>query len=138
MNWIREWCETNKLDYDIWMSIIETVYDLILTWMQLGIKIPIDDIEPLSKILKNNKNEGMEEVKKIKQCLYEGFRLNSLSWNSRMNCYITTNKHNAVNEPNIGKTLITNNINYRNNSFTLGDYKSVLDGFVILDNHFMY
>ena len=50
----------------------------------------------LNEILQNNLEEGVVEIKKIKQCIYEGYRLNLYVWNEPTKSYISVVNHNAV------------------------------------------
>jgi HrpA-like RNA helicase len=140
-NWIREWCEEKGMVYDSWLTVIEMVYELTFTLMQLGFKIDMAS-EPLIDTFDQDLDGAMDEVLKIKKCIYEGFRLNTASWNSRLMSYVTNFKHSKLvlsheldDEP---MNIITEQILYRKNNFTSGDLISILDNFIILDNHFMY
>ena len=140
-NWIREWCEKKKMDYEGWLAVIEMVYELAFGLMTLGIKVDMAT-EPLLEMLENDLEGGRTEIRNIKCCIYEGFRLNSATWNSRLESYVTNFKHSRISlshplddQP---MNILTNAVYYRNSAFSSGEYISVLDNYVVLDNRYMY
>jgi HrpA-like RNA helicase len=44
----------------------------------------------LVNLLRRNFAEGMEEIRKIKKCLYEGYRMNLCTWNEKVNGYVNS------------------------------------------------
>ena len=42
----------------------------------------------LLHIIRNNRADGMEEIKKIKQCIYEGYKLNMATWDKKVRSYV--------------------------------------------------
>ena len=112
------------------------------------------DVNPgkynLVKSLKRNINEGLDEIKKIKQCIYEGYRMNVAIWHEQRNSYVNIINNNEVEpmsklvlpfKPNSDKPKI---IAYSNVVFSkkkLGfkfytDDVSILDNFVDVDFDF--
>lgn len=143
--WIREWCEGMGMNYDVWISVIETVYELVFQFMELGLKVDTA-VPPLLDSLDAKSSVASDEIRCIKNSLYEGYRLNTASWNEHAQSYITTFKHQKITpaKPLAPKpmNIMSNQIVYRGMggmmSFFTGDFVSTLDDYVALDNHFMY
>ena len=112
----------------------------------------------LINIFKKNKNDGIEEIKKIKYCIYEGYKLNIATYNSKINSYITDHKKIpiTISSPIIGnlpikdenikqdkpKKIIFSGIALSQNMFKPGMYLfknsdaiSVIDGFTVIDEN---
>lgn len=141
-SWIKEWCTDMNMNYDSWVMIIEYVYELTFQFMELGIKVDMNSI-PLIDILEADRESG--EIAAIKNCLYEGYRLNTASWNSFIQGYVTTFKHAKIaTAAPIGRAtnIMCNEIIYRNMSgqmsYVTSDFVCILDDHITLDNHFMY
>lgn len=141
--WIREWCENMSMNYESWLSVIENVYELTFGLMELGIRVDMTGV-PLIDTLESDPKTAVTEIRLIKNCLYEGYRLNTASWNDFMQSYVAHFKHSKIEMQVPGNpiNIMTNQIVYRSMAgrmvFTAGDYVSVLDEHVVLDNHFMY
>ena len=50
----------------------------------------------LKKVFHRNIYQGIQDIKKIKQCIYEGFRLNVATWNNERSSYIMNNNKQKV------------------------------------------
>lgn len=96
---IEEWCSLNKVKYNSMLNIIrikdEIIYDMIYK-MNLN---PYLNNNNLLSLLNNkvsyNNNEFLDEIKKIKYCLYEGLKLNICIYDTEKQQYI--NKDTGIN-----------------------------------------
>ncbi len=90
---IKKWCEENEIIYDGLLNVIATRDQLIENILTVGInpyKNSLDipkNMYNLNKIVLNSLSEGIDEIKKIKSCLYEGYKCNVLV--NRKNNYIS-------------------------------------------------
>lgn len=146
-NWIKEWCETVGIGYLNAMHIIERVYSLTFELMQLGLRVDMDGIPLLDALETGKKHEPLEEIVAIKNCIYEGFRLNVCTWNDVLSSYVCNYKHAKVacrDKFPEGPPLhiITNTVIYSLNmgrmNFSVGKFVSQLDEHIMVDPHFMY
>lgn len=100
---IGEWCEENKFDVDAIFRIVAARDEIIGDMLNVGLNpfyngygLPRGKYN-LVKILNDNLAEGMEEVRKLKKCIYEGYRLNLYVWNDGIKSYVSMAHHNTVN-----------------------------------------
>lgn len=96
------WAEKNSFNHDVLIGIIaardEVIGDLLTIGMNPfynGLNLPRGGYN-LVKILSDNMSEGMDEIRKIKQCIYEGFRFNLHIWNEVSKTYVSQYGHNPV------------------------------------------
>lgn len=158
---LTKWCDSNNLNIRVLMLIIKNRDELIMNCINAGINpfyngYGIEDTKyNLSSILVKNLSEGMDEVTKIKKCLYEGYRLNIYLWNNVSKTYISHINKNPIKLSNsitngiktddswdCPQKIIVGNVVLRQNpkditmyEFT-GNEVSVLDGFVDIDLSF--
>ncbi len=169
VNKIYEWAELNKFNPDVLLNIIQTRDELITDLLNVGMNPFYNGYgKPrgqynLTDILQNNLAEGMEEVRKIKKCIYEGYRMNLYIWNEPAKAYVSHLNHNAVTldskilkgvgrpdyekHPDIQQTkpqkIIVSGVALRQSSTNKGMYEfigadiSVMDGFVEVDMDFL-
>lgn len=157
---IKQWCEENNIIYDGLLKVIATRDQLIENILTLGINPYKNSLEltknsyNLNKILLNSLSEGIDEIKKIKGCLYEGYKCNILV--NRKNSYLSL-LHNVsvkVKSPLImelnGKdaeqtkpmTIIVDSYSLSQKfgssqfEFVADGYVSVLDNFIDVDESF--
>jgi HrpA-like RNA helicase len=90
---IKKWCSDNGIIYDGLLNVIATRDQLIENILTAGINpyknslgLPKNSYN-LNKIVLNSLAEGIEEIKKIKESLYEGFKCNLLI--NRKNTYFS-------------------------------------------------
>lgn len=156
INYIQKWCDDNRVHYDGLIDVIHARDEMIESfisigvnpyWNGLGLKIGTYN---LNKIIKDNLEEGIEEIKKIKRCILDGFRLNLATWNKYTNNYemmhrpakisvrsSLVNKINAEQErPQIialSGLLVAADFDNVTYSYQATGCVSVLDGFVDVD-----
>jgi len=161
-----DWCEKNHFDLDALLKIAAARDEIIADLLNIGLNpfyngygLPRGKYN-LIKILRTNLDEGMEEVRKIKKCIYEGYRLNLYVWNEGAKSYISNVHHNGVSleskivkgfggssDPDIKQSrpqkIIVSAVTLRAGQNTDGMYEfagadvSVLDGFVDVDENFI-
>ncbi len=113
----------------------------------------------LNKILITNISEGMTEIKKIKQCIFEGYRMELYIWSEGVNSYISVSRHNSVNIDSkliknlsvddsdvkqnrplaiiVGITILSQSLTSPGMYDFNGSLISILDGFVDFDINFI-
>ena len=92
---VKEWCEENGFKYKNLLNISSIRLELINSFYSvLGLDPYYNGLNirnySLIKIF-NNFLTGMEEVLKIKKCIYEGFRMNCAKWDTNKKCYMLNN-----------------------------------------------
>ena len=158
---LMNWCIENGMDYASMMKMVRTRDDIIdymlvnnLNPYYNGLMLPTNTYN-LLKIIRQNAREGMDEIRKIKRCIYAGYRLNLAVWyepnrtyvmhhrsqNVRINSdlvkYIRpANDETSIMPANIliGSLLIRKE--QRGDLYVLeGSVISIMDGFVDVDYH---
>ena len=92
---VKEWCEENGFKYKNLLAISSIRLELINSFYSvLGLDPYYNGLNirnySLIKIF-DNFLTGMEEVLKIKKCIYEGFRMNCAKWDINKKCYMLNN-----------------------------------------------
>ena len=99
---VEQWCLDNKLQYEGLNSvtdrrneIIESLISMGLNpyWNGLGLK---KGTYNLLTMFRENLEEFMAEVKKIKLCIVDGFRFNLLIWDNSTKKYISHHRNMPV------------------------------------------
>jgi hypothetical protein len=99
---INKWCDEQKIDTDIMLKIVTARDELMGDLLNIGMNPFYNGLGiqrgkyNLINILRNNLQEGIEEIQKIKKCIYEGYRLNLYIWDVNYKKYISPITHNAV------------------------------------------
>jgi len=109
---IKDFCELNKVNYLSLMNFIELRDDVIKDFLFnmnmnpfANSHINLDDLLNSYKTNENLFEESIEEIMKIKKCIYEGYKLNIATYNSEKNKYISD--YNGY-ELNINSYLVKN------------------------------
>lgn len=101
---IKQWCRDNGLSYKGLMNIIISRDNIIATMIQsIGIDPFHGDSPPLRDLLKKNPEAGINYIKKIKHCIYEGYRLNTATWNIFRYVHDATNLNLVIDSPVIAE-----------------------------------
>jgi len=96
---IKEWCSERGILYPGWISMISNRNNILDNLISVGINVHYNTagIHPskynLKQILSTNLNEGLEEVKKIKEAIYNGYYSNLCEWNEIKKTYILLAKN---------------------------------------------
>jgi HrpA-like RNA helicase len=96
---VKKWCEDNKIEYDYLLNITAVRNEIIENFISLGLNPYYNGmgIEKgsygLLNILKNNLDEGLSEIKKIKKCVLDGYRFNLTIWDDESKQYMLKHKN---------------------------------------------
>jgi HrpA-like RNA helicase len=161
---LPKWAEKNGFDYDVLAKIASARDEMIVDLLNIGLNpfynglgLPRGTYN-LVDILRNDLGEGLEEIRKIKKSIYEGYRFN-LYINDGTG-YISKYGHNTVtldsklikpikptDMPDVQqirpKYIVVSNTMIQVSSVTPGMYEfaggdiSVLDGYVDVDEEFL-
>ena len=167
INKIKEYCEKNQVNYNGIMSFIENRDEIIRDFLfNMNMNPYANDHINLYDLLNSysgNQNlfeESIEEIIKIKQCIYEGYKLNVATYNSEKNTYISnfngyeidTNSYLIKNLPSLknGKHFTENKPKYilydlltikqnfdSDYTFAVSNCISVLSGYINIDFSFI-
>ncbi len=161
---IKKWCEDNELKYDGLLSVMQKRDSILENLITIGMNpyynsLGLKNTEyNLNNIIKKSLEDGIEEIKKIKMCLYEGFKCNILGF--KRNKYISLYKNIPVKvksqlikeinpesndiHPAIANYILVDSylISQKRSSaqfeFIAEGYVSVLDGYVTVDDRFYF
>jgi HrpA-like RNA helicase len=160
---LEEWCNENGFKIKGFFRIAELRDEIFSSLLTMGLNPWYNSLNlsrgsyNLVSILKKNLSDGMEEIKKIKNSIYEGYRFNLLIWNNtskeyiRYNIKIPIKVNSSLITPLYGdsikqnrpKNIIIKSVFLKEKSFSKGVYEfsgdivSVLDGFVNIDYDFL-
>ena len=145
MKRILKWCEDNSIDYNEFMYAINERDDIIedmkaiigLEPLYNGLDM-IPSSYSLSNMLKSDVDLGIEEIIKMKKCIYEGYKLNLAVYLSEHNIYTSYYRGFKIDKPE-KLTGTPRFFIYHNLMFTSITKKtssrdfSVMDNFVTID-----
>ena len=160
---LESWCEDNGFKLKGFFRVVELRDEIFTSLLTSGLNPWYNSLQlprgsyNLVSILKQNFNDGMDEIKKIKMSIYEGYRFNLLVWNSTSKEYIRhTIKvpikiNSTLIKPLYGdsikqdrpKNIIVKGVLLKEKAFSQGAYEftgdviSVMDGFVNIDYDFL-
>jgi HrpA-like RNA helicase len=106
---IEEWCVEHQIEYSGLVMVTTVRNELIASIISMGLNPYYNgmNLEPgvynLLNILKNNLEDGVVEIKKIKKCIFDGYRLNMVIWDD-------TSKKYILHHRNIPVQIIRNNL----------------------------
>jgi len=154
---MEAWCDIRGVDYQTMVSAIDLRDEVLNTLAAIGFNPYANAANSLTHVVDCYQNcsrdELLECVCRIKQCIFEGYKLNMAEWNPKIKAYITRQTHTFLQFFNplfIGKRdidkygdgnprfIIFDQITLKLNQNT-GVYSpevggiSVLDGFVSVD-----
>jgi HrpA-like RNA helicase len=160
---VEKYCLENNFDMDTLLLIInqrdEMISDLLNVGMNPfynGLSLPRGKYN-LVNILQNNIQDGIDEIRKIKNCIYEGYRMNLYIWNEGSKSYVSPINHTPITleskilspltlDKNIKQSrpqkIIVSSVILRESNNESGIYEfigseiSSLDGYVDLDVDF--
>lgn len=145
---VEDWCVEVGINYDTALKIIERVYSMTFELMELGLRVFIGGIPLLATLESGKKEDVLQEIRALKKCIMEGYRLNQCIWNESLQNYVTINKHARVSTMQKFKegpplNVICNSILYMRSmtgrmEFSMGSMICQLDDHIISDPHFMY
>lgn len=155
--YVKEWCEEHFVSFKSLLEVVQFRDDLINeTIFSIGLNPYINANIDLTKLLMYTDDQKLLdsiEIKKIKKCIYEGYKLNVATLTD--NRYISDRTHVPIkvksyltNEKLLitdtkqtkPKKILYNNLILSGSSefeFSIADGICVLDGFVHIDNTFI-
>lgn len=100
---IEKWCSDNNLEYS-GLILVSKVRDEILSTIisagfnpyYNGLGLPKEKYSLLN-IVRNNLKEGVSEIKKLKKCFIDSYRLNLIIWDNNSKSYILKHKNIPIN-----------------------------------------
>jgi HrpA-like RNA helicase len=161
---LPKWAEQNGFNYDVLVKIISSRDEMIVDLLNIGLNPFYNGLEltrgtyNLVNILRKDLTEGLEEIRKIKKSIYEGYRFNLLKYDEEAKAYIAKYGHNKVNlsskllkpikldddiQQSRPRFIIVSSVMLQSSSNNPGMYEfnggdiSVLDGFVDVDEEFI-
>ena len=167
MDKIKEYCEKNQVNYNGIMTFIENRDEIIRDFLfNMNMNPYANDHINLYDLLNSyssNQNlfeESIEEIIKIKQCIYEGYKLNVATYDSESNTYISnfngyeidTNSYLVKNFPSLNngkqfidrkpKYILYDSLTIKQNfnsdyTFSVSNCITVLSGYVNIDFSFI-
>jgi len=162
INHMDKWCESNNINYFNMMKIINLRDEIITNMIDIGLNPYYNGLGlkrgtyNLVNILHQNLEDGIEEIKKIKMCILDGFRFNLVVWNDIIKGYelaykrlpiIVTSSLVKPFEENQKhpQQVIVSDIELSTRRSDSNIYKlmakksvSILDGFIDVDMKFLY
>ena len=99
MDSINNWCKENKIKFDTLVKVSSLRDEIIVNLLTSGLNPYYNSLHldkgdyNLVNCLRRNKVEGMDEIIKIKQSIYEGYRMNLARWNPKTHSYHSVHKH---------------------------------------------
>ena len=162
---IAKWCNDSNLNYGNLLNVAEKIDEIRENCINAGLNpfingigLPMGEYN-LRKIITGNISDGVSEISKIKNCIYEGYKLNMCTWNTFINQYMLNHKHIPIEIDNPlikllpaeghikqlnPKKIIVTDLICKSDPMAGGKYLfqstgaiSVMDGFVSIDNGFM-
>ena len=161
MHYLENYCAENNFSLDGIYQVIELRDEIINDMLTMGLNPYYNGLNlprgkyRLVQIIKNNLMEGMEEIIKIKKCLYEGLRFNVCHYKEDRRIYVNiySGQRVFIDSELIKSTggmpqkkpqkILLNDIMLRESQMSKGMYEfygsdvSVLDGYVPIDNQFL-
>lgn len=147
---VEDWCIENKISFDAMMRVVSLRDEIINDMINIGLNPFYNDsgINVVS-LLKKNINEGINELVKIKKCIYEGYKMNLYIYNKNSHGYFNVITHNKIKiddfilkvpeEELLPKKIIVGSIIVKktmNKYEFIGNTISVMDNFVNIDSEF--
>lgn len=99
---IKKWCEDRKIKYEGLLQITATRNEIIESLISLGINPYYNGLQldkgtyNILKIIRENLDEGLGEIKKIKKCILDGYRFNLVVWDDTSKKYILRHRNIPV------------------------------------------
>jgi hypothetical protein len=92
--YLELWAKKNNLKLDALFAVVENRDEVIGDMINMGLNPYYNGLNlrhgiyNLTDILNRNLQEGVDEIQKLKRCIYEGYRNNLLIYNSVLRSYI--------------------------------------------------
>jgi HrpA-like RNA helicase len=162
LNKLNAYMDAKKFHHNTFSKIVELRDEFITDLLTIGLNpyyngmgLPRGTYN-LNKIVRENIEEGLVEIQKIKKCIYEGYRFNVYSWNKDRRSYLNNYGHNPITTRSAmvkpvfiddevvrprPKKVIFIDVGLRSGQGELYEFSgsniSVLDGYVSIDDEFL-
>jgi HrpA-like RNA helicase len=99
---LPNWANENHFNYEILSRIVEARDEIIGDLLNIGLNPYYNGLDlprgkyNLVQILQRNLSEGIDEIRKIKHCIYEGYRFNLFLWDEEAKSYVSHYGHYPV------------------------------------------
>jgi HrpA-like RNA helicase len=161
---IKKWCEDNDIIYSGLVNVISIRDQIIENMILIGLdpyknSLNLDkNLYNLNKILINSLSEGLDEIKKIKKSIYEGFKCkvllnikdNYVSLLKNIKIKVKSNYINSINDLNhkikveqekpkyiaVDNYQLSQKMNKAQFEYVADGFISVLDNYVVVDEKF--
>jgi HrpA-like RNA helicase len=158
---IQGWCEVNHVNYYYLLQVISIRDEIIENMLEAGLNPYYNGMMlgrgtyNLNDILRKNLDNGIEEIRKIKECILDGYRFNLAIWDDTSKKYTLIYRNLPINvessllskfsdEGRPQKIIIAKYSLSESRSgkkifeFNSQDVISVLDGFINVDINFLF
>lgn len=144
---VEKWCEDKQLNYFAWLQVLELVDETVLRILECGFMVSWGAHRiPLTSMLQTKTH--VREVVALKNALVEAYRLQTCTWNSKLEGYVSDMRGMVIKSksPILGEkpvmTFVCSSFEGRSKHkelhFVTSGYVSVLDDWVDIDKHFLY
>ncbi len=95
VGYAKRWCEDNGFKYDGLLGIIQARDELIDSMINIGVNPYYNGLNlkrgtyNLKTIINKDLNIGMSEIAKIKSCIYDGYKLNTATYDKNKRAYVS-------------------------------------------------
>lgn len=96
---IRKWCDDRNILYDGMLQVISERDALLETMISIGLNPYYNGMDmpkgqySLLKILRDNLQDGTDEIKKIKKCILDGYRFNLCLFDKSIYKYVSVHRN---------------------------------------------
>ncbi len=139
----KKFCEDRFVSYEALLNIIDVRDELIEDMVGIVGFDPLYNglqLEPskysLFNILRNSRDIGIDEVAKIKRCIYDGYRMNIATYNSQSGYYEYLGR--AIERPDVIGTPKYLTFGSMVLMGFKGKYKYRIDNFSVIDNYIIH
>jgi hypothetical protein len=94
VGYAKKWCDENELVYEGMLSIVQARDELIDSMINIGVNPYYNGLNlkrgtyNLKSMINRDIDLGMREIAKIKSCIYEGYKLNTATFDRNKNMYV--------------------------------------------------
>ena len=142
INELKKWCDKYGLDATTLTEIIEIRDSVIKCMCIIGLN-PFQYIEnSMQYLIIASETDKLNYIKTLKQCIFEGFKLNLAVYNKKDRTYYTRKTNIGFQIPEIEANYIIYDTIFYNLNSASNLYEpnilhySVMDGYVVIDNTF--
>ena len=96
---VKKWCKEREILYEGWVIMIANRDVLLENLITIGLNVHYNTANELSgkynlkQLLIQNLDEGLEEIRKLKEAIYSGYYLNVCQWNENKRSYVLLSRN---------------------------------------------